>query len=103
MPGFQAVHTELGDRVLFLGLDVGPLTNLGSNDGGRALIQSLGITYPTGTTSDAGVVRAYELVGMPTTLFIKPDGEINQKWTGLLTEEKLTELVKGLMDAATDS
>jgi thiol-disulfide isomerase/thioredoxin len=103
MPDFQAVHSELGDQVLFFGLDVGPFTNLGSSGDGRALIQSLGVTYPTGTTSDAEVVRAYELVGMPTTVFIKPNGEINHKWTGLLTEEKLTDLVEALLDAATGS
>ena len=31
MPDFQAVSGEFGDRVLILGLDVGPFTNLGSS------------------------------------------------------------------------
>jgi thioredoxin-like negative regulator of GroEL len=50
-----------------------------------------------GTTSEPGVIQAYQITGMPSTLFITPDGRIVRKWTGLLTEEKLTELVQELL------
>jgi thiol-disulfide isomerase/thioredoxin len=100
MPDLQEVHGEFAGQVLLFGLDVGPFTSLGSQDDGRALIQELGVTYPTGTTSDVEVVKAYKLVGMPTTYFIKPNGEIVRQWTGLLTKEKLTELVGELLEAS---
>ena len=97
MPDFEAVNETLGDQVLFFGLDVGPFTSLGTSEDGKQLIQDLGVTYPAGTTPDADVVRAYGLLGMPTTYFITPEGEIVEQWTGLLTEEKLAKLVEDLL------
>jgi hypothetical protein len=37
---------------------------------------------------------------MPTTYFLTPDGEVHRQWTGLLTEEKLAELVEELLKAS---
>lgn len=103
MPDFEAVHNDLGDQAVFVGLDVGPFTNLGTSEDGKSLIQELGVTYPVGTTPDADVVKKYNLIGMPTTYFIAPSGEIVQQWTGLLTEDKLAELVKDLLQASAGS
>jgi thiol-disulfide isomerase/thioredoxin len=100
MPDFQEVHNEFGDSVVLLGLDVGPFTSLGTREDAEALIEELGVTYPIGTTDDAGVVRDYGLIGMPTTYFLTPDGEIHRQWTGILTEEKLVELVEELLEAS---
>ena len=103
MPDLQTVSDAYQGQVLLFGLDVGPFTGLGSNQDGRALLQELAITYPAGTTSNPNVVREYEILGMPTTYFITPDGNIQETWTGLLTEAKLTELVEGLLAASADS
>lgn len=100
MPDLQAAYEQFGDRVILLGLDVGPFTALGSNEQGRALIKELGVTYPAGTTSDPTVVRSYQLTGMPSTYFIEPSGEIVRKWTGLLTQDKLAELIAELLAAS---
>ena len=103
MPDFQEVSDELGDEISIMGLDVGPFTNLGTSEDGQALIQELGITYPTGTTTDREVVKDYRLLGMPTTYFVKPDGQILRRWTGLLTADKLSELVQELVEASAGS
>ena len=103
MPDFQAVHDEFGDRVVLLGLDVGPFTMLGTREDAQALIQELGVTYPIGTTDDARVVRDYGLIGMPTTYFLTPNGEVHRQWTGVLTEDKLVELVDELLGASEGS
>lgn len=100
MPDLQAVHDQYQGEVLLFGLDVGVFTGLGTQGDGLALLQELGITYPAGTTSDAEVVRSYQVIGMPTTYFIKPNGEIVNKWTGVLTEEKLAELTQELLEAS---
>ena len=100
MPDFQEVSDAYGDQVLVFGLDVGPFANLGSSEEGQALVEELGITYPTGTTGDAAVVQEYELLGMPTTYFITSEGEILRRWTGLLTADKLSELVDELLQAS---
>lgn len=103
MPDFQEVSDKFGEEISVVGLDVGPFTGLGTSQDGQALIRELGITYLTGTTADATVVKEYELLGMPTTYFIKPDGQILRSWTGLLTADKLSELVRELVEASAGS
>jgi thiol-disulfide isomerase/thioredoxin len=103
MPDFQEVHEEFGDQVTLVGVDVGTFTGLGNEEQGRALLQEIGATYPAGTTDNAEVMRAYQVIGMPTTLFITPDGEIAERWTGLLTKDKMVELVEELLEASARS
>ncbi|MBI4306993.1 MAG: TlpA family protein disulfide reductase [Chloroflexi bacterium] len=100
MPDLQAMYNQNQDPLLLFGLDVGPFVGLGSREDGRRLLQELKVTFPTGTTFDAQVVRNYKLVGMPTTYFIKPDGTIHRQWTGLLNKKKLDELVNELLTAS---
>jgi len=103
MPDLQAVSEKFQSEVLLFGLDVGPFTGLGSNEDGRALLEELSITYPSGTTFNQDVMRDYKILGMPTTYFITPNGAVYKVWTGLLTADKLTELVEGLLAASTNS
>ena len=100
MPEMQEVYDEYHDRILLLGVDIGPFAGLGSREDGQALLRELKITYPSGTTFDAGVPQAYKLIGMPMTAFITPDGAIVKRWTGLLTKAKLIELVQELLAAS---
>ncbi|MBI2872140.1 MAG: TlpA family protein disulfide reductase [Chloroflexi bacterium] len=100
MPDLQAVYDSYKGRFILFGLDVGPFTGLGSREEGKALLQELEITFPAGTTYDAEVVRDYEILGMPTTFFIKPNGEIVRKWTGLMDKGKFTELVESLLTSS---
>ena len=103
MPDLQDVYEEYQDQIVLFGLDIGPFTALGSREDGQALLQELGVTYPAGTTFDAEVVRSYQILGMPTTFFITPEGEVLEKWTGILTSEKMGELVEGLLAASSNS
>ena len=100
MPDLQAVSEEYQDRILLFGLDVGPFVGLGSREDGQALLKELGVIYPAGTTFDAQVVKAYNVLGMPTTFFIKPDGEIVEQWTALISRPKLKERVESLLVAS---
>ena len=100
MPEFQEVYDQFAGRILLLGIDLGPFTGLGSVDQGQALLEDLGITYPAGTTEDASVVSRFQVLGMPTTMFVTPDGGVTHKWTGLLTRDKLVELTRELLAAA---
>lgn len=97
MPEFQEVYDEYSDRILMLGIDLGPFTGLGNTDQGRALLSELGVSYPAGTTEDADVVAQFQVLGMPTTLFVTPDGGVVAKWTGILTKDKLIEHVEELL------
>ena len=100
MPDLQETYQDFKGEVILFGLDVGPFKRLGSREDGRALLEELEVTYPAGTTFDAGVVRDYRIFGMPTTFFILPDGKVLKKWGGFLTKGKMTELVQELVVTA---
>ena len=100
MPDSQRVYNQFQGRVAIFGLDIGPFVGLGSREDGRELLDELGVTYPTGTTFDSRVVRAYRVLGMPTTVFLSPDGKVVRTWAGILTERKLIELTEELLASA---
>ena len=75
MPAFQRVYQELQDDFILFGLDVGPYLNLGSNRDARDLLRELNITYTTGYALNRDPVAQNNVVAMPTTLFITPDGK----------------------------
>lgn len=100
MPSFQNVYDDLGDQFILLGLDIGPFTGLGSNEDGRNLLQELNITYPAGMTADGSIAGAYEIRGMPTTVFLTADRTIYEIHTGILTEGTLREKVESLIQAS---
>lgn len=101
MPDFQRLYAEDGrDRFTLIGIDIGPFIGLGSRDDGRALLRELGVTFPAGTTFDARTVRNYEILGMPTTVFITSDGRIWRKHAGLLTRGQMVALTEELLRAS---
>ncbi|MBI4312856.1 MAG: TlpA family protein disulfide reductase [Chloroflexi bacterium] len=97
MPDIQTFSSQYHDRVTVVSVDIGPFVGLGSSADGKALVKELGLTYPTGTTYDGKAVAAYQILGMPTTVFLTPDGKVFKKWTGLLTRTKLVELANDLL------
>ena len=98
MPDIQRVSEQFQGRVNFFGLDVGPFQFLGTRDQGRHLLKILDISYPSGSTESGQVIEDYGISSMPTTFFIKANGEIQRKWAGLLNEEKLVDLVEELLE-----
>jgi len=97
MPDLQEFYDKFEDRALLIGIDVGQFLGLGNIDEAKELLAELEITYPAGFTEDANVVRDYQVLGMPTTIFIDANGEIFNKWTGALNssilEEKTLEML----------
>ena len=97
MPELQSFYEEYEGRIQLVGVDVGQFTGLGSpKDTGR-LLDSLGITYPAGYTDEARVVREYQIRAMPTTAFITADGQLFQTWTGSITREEVTAVVREML------
>ena len=97
MPDLQRFDDEFKDRVNLFGLDVGPFVLLGSREDGQELLEELSIRYPAGSTDDESVVRKFEVLGMPTTIWITADGKIFNKWGGALTQGKLTEITEAML------
>ena len=97
MPDLQEFYDKFEDRAILLGIDLGQFTGLGNQEEAKELLAELEITYPAGFTEDESVVRDYQVLGMPTTIFIDADGMIFNKWTGALNgsvlEEKTLEML----------
>ena len=99
MPQFQAFYEEFNDEILVLGIDIGPFMNLGSKRDAEALLRELGVTYPTGWTDDGSVPRKFGVTGMPTTVFIRSNGEIFEKAVGAIDANFLVRATQELMAA----
>lgn len=82
MPALEAAYQQYKDKVLLLGVDIGPFTGLGTREEGQRLLADLRVTYPAGTTFDSGVPVQYQLFVIPVTFSVTPDGKILRKFQG---------------------
>ena len=96
MPAFQRTHERYGDRVLFLGVDVGPFMGLGGRQDAKDLISELGVSYPNGWTFNSRALKDYKLYGIPVTWFFTADGQVHKVWNGAIPEDELSRLAEEL-------
>ncbi|MBI4305677.1 MAG: TlpA family protein disulfide reductase [Chloroflexi bacterium] len=97
MPALQRVHETLGSEVLFVGVDVGPFVGLGSRDDGKRLLAELSVDYPNGWIISRRTLNDYNIRGIPSTIFLTPDGKLFKRWDGAITEERLETLARELI------
>lgn len=102
MPELQEFSEEFQDEVDVLAIDIGQFTGFGPTRDPSGLLDSLGITYPTGFTNDGVVVKQYEILAMPTTVFIDGRGGVFHKWTGALDRDIVTRLTQSMLAQDTD-
>ena len=100
MPAFQRVHEENGGDVLFLGLDVGVFTGLGTKASARRLLDELRITYPIGAPSSRSVVVSYSVRSMPTTVFFDATGKLVDRVEGAMNELRLAAVVDKILETS---
>ena len=100
MPAFQRVHEENGGDVLFLGLDVGVFTGLGTKASARRLLDELRITYPIGAPSSRSVVVSYSVRSMPTTVFFDATGKLVDRVEGAMNELRLAAVVDKILESS---
>ncbi len=98
MPDLQRFYDEFGDRATLIGVDIGQFLGLGNKSDAQSLLNELEVTYPAGYTDDGSVPRQYEVLGMPTTVFITSKGEVFKKWSGLLNQAVLTEVTTEMLN-----
>ena len=97
MPDLQRSYEAHGDEVIYLGIDVGVFTGLGTRQSGRALLNELNITYPAGAPPDRTAVVDYGVRAMPTTVFFDSGGEIIDRWEGAITENQLEVILSKML------
>jgi thiol-disulfide isomerase/thioredoxin len=97
MPEFQKVADDYAGKVVFVGIDVGPFTGLGSHDDARRLLQELGIRYPAAYATDASPLQPYGVRAMPTTVYLSADGKILDTVNGVVHEDQLRSELKNIV------
>ena len=98
MPDLQRFYEDFKGRVTLLGVDVGQFTGLGTRSDAKNLLRELRITYPAGFTKDGSVTRKYEVLSMPTTVFINSEGEIFETWSGALNQDILERVTTAMLN-----
>ena len=98
MPDFQQTATELEGEVAFLGVDVQD-----APPNAEKFVQRLGVDYPLAIDPQREFHREVNNFGMPTTLFVDPDGIVRYRHTGPLSREELLELLDEYLDVAPEA
>ncbi len=84
MPAFEKVHRDLDGEVAFIGIDQRDQRSAADD-----LARRTGVTYRLAEDPDGRAFDAFGAAGMPTTVFIDPQGNISDVVTGQLSEDQL--------------
>jgi thiol-disulfide isomerase/thioredoxin len=89
LPDFVAVHQASEGAVQFLGInhDFDETT-------WRSFVAETELSYPTVFQPDQEIWSELGLIATPATLFITPEGEVVDSFTGVLDQEALTALIR---------
>jgi peroxiredoxin len=95
MPDLQATFEKHKDDGLeFVGVQSLILDTV---EEGQEFIDEFEITYAVGPDEDGSILIDYGAVNFPTTVFLDKNHEIVKVWAGLLTAEKLEEIIAPLI------
>lgn len=96
MPDIQLLHQKIGDRVTIIGINRGE-----SLSTAQRFATSTGAQYTLLLDLDdelGGRGGPYQVIGMPTTLYVGADGRVQSVKIGFQTLEQMVELSSGLLD-----
>ncbi len=92
MPALEAVHTALGERIGFVGIN-----HLDDRTSALRLIEETGVTYESGFDPQDAVAADYGLFGLSTTVLVSADGIVVAEVTGAVTEASLLSMIEDLL------
>jgi len=94
MPDFQRVHAELGDQVVFIGVNMQEVDQVAAD----ALIEQTGVTYLLAEDPDGTIFRSFDGIAMPTSVFISAQGAVVDIHGGaIFTDDLLTKIRRDLL------
>ena len=95
MPEFERVYqNHKSDGVEFVGVQ---LLGIDTAEDGQNFVDEVGVTYALGADED-DIITKYKVSGFPMTVFIDKDLNIVRKWQGVLNEEKMEEILSGILN-----
>ncbi|MFO7549548.1 MAG: TlpA disulfide reductase family protein [Acidimicrobiia bacterium] len=93
LPDFQEVHESLGDRVVFVGLNMQEIDRRSA----EALIEQTGVTYLLADDPDGAIYRSLGGIAMPTTVILDAGGAVARVHAGVLFGDDLRALVEEVL------
>lgn len=100
MPDFERVHQAVGGQVALIGINRAESLEIAERFAGET-----GVTYTLVLDLDdelGGRGGPYQVVGMPTTLYVRADGTVDTVKVGFHTFEEMLELTSALIDGGID-
>lgn len=94
---FQEFYEEYRGEVLILLVDAGQFTGQGTPGEALDLLKELGVTVPAGYAENPAILQTFQILGLPTTLFIDSEGQIHRRWTGTLNKQVLVENTRAML------
>ncbi|MBR4749303.1 MAG: TlpA family protein disulfide reductase [Abditibacteriota bacterium] len=95
LPDFQKASLKYSDRITFM------MVNLTTGDETeqtvRKFMKDNGYTFPVYYDTEQSADGAYQVTGIPTTIFIDAEGNIVSKQIGMLSGEELQEGIDSLL------
>ena len=90
LPLLQAEYDEADGKIGMVAIDIGPYTNLGSEEDGKTMLAELKVSMPAGSLRDPAALSAYRVLGTPAFLFFNAQGELMRSWVGSASAEQLS-------------
>lgn len=63
----------------------------------RAFIKEFGLTYPMGLDVDNRIATLYQIMGLPTSVFIDGRGRVRHRWVGAISKNRINLLIDDLL------
>ena len=95
LPEFEAVHRDLGDDVTFVGM-----ANADLRGNAVAMADDIGLSYTLVDDPEGVFFAEFDLISMPSTVFITPDGRVHERFGGVLNETLLRQKIDELIAAS---
>src|SRR5256885_1434998 len=98
LPALEAMAQRYRGRVQFVGV-----TFNDTREAARSLLDRAGVTYPAAFDAKSDLAYDYGIQGMPTTVFISPDGNLIEGKKGEFSEVQLRTTIDRLFGSTSDS
>ena len=98
-PGFERVWQKYQDAgILFVGVDIQD-----TERDAAEYINEFGLTFPNGRDPEGRITVDYGVIGLPVTFFIGANGVVEGRWVGAVSEDKLENWTRALIDRSVPS
>lgn len=97
MPDFDALASEYGDDVVFMMVNMTDGTD-DTVESVKDFVANAGYGFPVYFDTELEAAITYGVYSIPRSLFIKPNGEINYAYKGVMDEEFIRENIEAILE-----